>query len=46
VITTDATIDTIDAPLASRGTKPTMMAPPMIAAKTTASTELRPSSVQ
>ena len=46
-IMTVVTIASVDPPSpASRGTNPTMMPPPMIAAKITASTELRPSSVQ
>ena len=47
VMTTVETIASVDPPSpASSGTKPTMMPPPMIAAKITASTELRPSSAQ
>ena len=47
VITTVLTIASVDPPLpASSGTKPTISPPPMIAAKITASTELRPSSAQ
>ena len=44
--TTELTIAAVESPPASSGVNPMMYPPPMIAAKITASTELRPSSDQ